>query len=43
MFAGSIVLVGENPAKVNRRLDQWGLALKGKRLIISRIETKYIE
>jgi hypothetical protein len=43
MFADDIVLVGENLEEVNNRLDAWRLALKGKRLRISRNKTEYTE
>jgi len=39
----NIVLVGENLKKINCGLDEWRLALEGKRLRISRNKTEYTQ
>lgn len=38
-----MVLVGENRAEVNQRLDEWRFDLEGKGLRIRRSMTDYIE
>jgi hypothetical protein len=43
MFDDDIVLIGENLEEVNNRLDKRRLALKGKKLRISRNKTEYFE
>jgi hypothetical protein len=42
MFA-DLVLIGENLEGVNKRLDEWRLALEGKGLRINRNKIEYIE
>jgi hypothetical protein len=43
MFSDDIVLVEKNLEEINKRLDEWRLALEGKRLRISRNKIEYIE